>query len=299
MIAHTKTEGWLPERVVILGGTGFVGGAATRWLRDRDIDVLTLSSKDINLLSGDAAQNLAGLLAPDDTLVVISAIAPVKNVEMLEQNIRMGRAVCDALGAQHVDHLLYVSSDAVYDDSDKPMTEESCAEPGSLHGVMHLARELMFADAAGGTPYGILRPTLIYGPEDPHNGYGPNMYRRRLAAGEPVFLFGKGEERRDHVYVDDVGELLGRMVLSRSEGKLNAVTGKVVSFHEIADLVIAEFDSPPPIEYRPRSGPMPHNGYRAFDAAGVAAAFPDFAFMTIEDGVKRCHDLASAVAGPN
>ena len=45
----------------------------------------------------------------------------------------------------------------------------------------------------------ILRPTLIYGAGDPHNGYGPNRFRRLAATGKPIILFGEGEERRDHV----------------------------------------------------------------------------------------------------
>ena len=33
----------------------------------------------------------------------------------------------------------------------------------------------------GGVPVGILRPTLVYGANDPHNGYGPNRFRRLAA----------------------------------------------------------------------------------------------------------------------
>src|SRR3546814_17815290 len=75
---------------------------------------------------------------------------------MLERNIRMMNSVVGALRARPVEHAIYVSSDAVYKDSDRPLTEASCAEPGSLHGVMHLARERMLLDGAG-VPLGILR----------------------------------------------------------------------------------------------------------------------------------------------
>jgi nucleoside-diphosphate-sugar epimerase len=37
---------------------------------------------------------------------------------------------------------------------------------------------------------------------DPHNGYGPNRFRRLAAGGEEIVLFGEGEERRDHVQVE-------------------------------------------------------------------------------------------------
>lgn len=297
MVEHGRSAPAAPARTVMVGGSGFVGTAARRWLEGQGAAVVSLGSADVDLMAPDAGDTLAGMLRPDDTLVLISAKAPVKNVAMLEDNIRMGRQVCDALTKQPVAHVLYVSSDAVYADSEKPMTEVTCAEPGSLHGVMHLARELMLAASVGETPLGILRPTLIYGPDDPHNGYGPNMYRRRLAKGEPIFLFGKGEERRDHIFVEDVGELLGRMALHESRGVLNAVSGTVTSFHEIADMVLTGFDNPPAIDYRPRSGPMPHNGYRAFDNSAIAAAFPDFLLTEIKEGIRICHERDPALAG--
>src|SRR3546814_10099827 len=152
---------------------------------------------------------------------------------MLERNIRMMNSVVGALRARPVEHAIYVSSDAVYKDSDRPLTEASCAEPGSLHGVMHLARERMLLDGAG-VPLGILRPTLVYGAADPHDGYGPNRFRRLALAGEDIVLFGDGEERRDHVLVDDLGELIRRMVLRRSTGVLNGATGAIHSFREVA-----------------------------------------------------------------
>ena len=50
-------------------------------------------------------------------------------------------------------------------------------------------------------------------------------------------LFGEGEERRDHVLVDDLGELVRRMVMHRSTGVLNGATGEVHSFRAIAEMV--------------------------------------------------------------
>ena len=128
---------------------------------------------------------------------------------MMLENIGMMAAVCEAVAKQPVAHLVYVSSDAVYADGPLPLTEASPAAPTSLHGAMHLAREQMLLSIAGSTPLAILRPTLVYGAGDPHNGYGPNRFRRQANRGETIVLFGEGEERRDHVDVDDIAEIVG------------------------------------------------------------------------------------------
>lgn len=287
MLTHTRDRSPPPARIVVLGSAGFVGGAIVDRLRALGIPHLGLARADLDLLAADAADRLTGLLRPDDALVVISARAPCKNIAMLEENIRMMRSVCDALARRSVDHLVYVSSDAVYADSAKPLTESSCAEPGSLHGVMHLAREIMLRSVVGETPFAILRPTLIYGAKDPHNGYGPNQFRRKAERGEEIVLFGEGEELRDHVLVDDVAEMAVQTLLRRSTGILNVATGTVVSFRVIADKVVAMYQPASPVRPTPRKGPMPHNGYRAFDPAAVRAAFPDFAFTQLDDGLAR------------
>ena len=103
---------------------------------------------------------------------------------------------------------------------------------------MHLAREIMLR-AALKLPLAILRPTLIYGADDPHNGYGPNRFRRLAAKGEAITLFGEGEESRDHVHIADVAALVSATLHQRSTGTLNIATGKSTSFREVAEMVAA------------------------------------------------------------
>lgn len=238
----------------------------------------------MDLLADDAGKQLASMLRDSDTLVFIAAQAPVKNNAMLIDNLRMAAAVCTAISTIQVAHVIYVSSDAVYADSDKPLSEISCAHPASLHGVMHLAREVMLAEACKG-PLCILRPTLIYGANDPHNGYGPNRFRRLAQHGEEIAFFGAGEEQRDHVYIDDVAEIIVRCVVHKSQGILNIATGTVTSFLDVAKKVAALAPRTPAIKNTERSGPMPHRGYRAFDPSATARAFPDFCYTPLEIGL--------------
>jgi len=286
MIAHLHDTPRKPSRAVVLGAGGFIGGAVARRLRSDGIEVAALGRSSCDLLAPDAATRLAAELRPNDTLIFVSARAPVKNVAMLMENICMGEAVCAALKERPVAHVVYVSSDAVYKDSAEPLSESSCAEPGSLHGVMHLTREVMLRSEFSG-PLVFVRPTLTYGIDDPHNGYGPNRFRRLAAEREDIVLFGEGEEQRDHVAVGDIAELILRLVLHRSTGTVNAVTGDVVSFKTLAEFIAAQFDPRVTIKDSPRVGPMPHNGLRPFAPSAALAAFPGLEFTPWRKGVAR------------
>ena len=273
----------------------FRSSALVKALSARGGSVLALTRRDIDLLAPDAQNKLASMLRSDDTFVAVAARAPCKNVQMLTENMKIVEGMIGALTKSPVSHVVNISSDAVYADSPDPLTENSVRAPNSPHGVMHLARELAFQDVPA--PFATLRPSLLYGAADPHNGYGPNRFRRLANEGKDIVLFGEGEERRDHVLIDDVAELIARVIERRSTGSLNIATGKVHSFRAIAELVTASAPKKVAIKGSPRSGPMPHNGYRPFDNAATRAAFPDFSYTALSDGIAKAqHDERSRSA---
>lgn len=285
MLKHLNAAPAAPRRVVIMGAGSFVGGAILRRLARDGVDVLGLGRREVDLLAPDASARLGALLREGDAFVAVSAVAPCKDSAMLVQNMLIARAMVRAAASVPLSHVVNISSDAVYADSAAPLAEESCAAPGSLHGVMHLAREVMFR-AEVKAPIAMLRPSLLYGAQDPHNGYGPNRFRRLAEKGEDIVLFGEGEEQRDHVYIDDVAELAARVLMRRSEGELNIATGEVHSFRSIAEKVVKLSGKVVAIKGSPRSGPMPHNGLRPFDISGCRAAFPDFRYTSLDHGLE-------------
>jgi len=295
MIEHGNDVPAAPARVVVVGAAGFVGNAIAARLERDQVPVLRLTRSEIDLLAIDAADRLAAQLRRADVLVAAAAIAPCRNSAMLRDNTIIAAAMLKAAAATPLAQVVNISSDAIYADSPFPLTEASVKAPESLHGVMHLAREIMFTSEIK-APLVMLRPTLIYGAADPHNGYGPNRFRRLAAAGEPIALFGKGEERRDHVLIDDVAELAARVIYRRSARALNIATGTIWSFREIAEMAARISARPVPIQELPRTGPMPHNGYRAFDTTACRAAFPDFSFASLQHGLMKTMEAAQSPA---
>jgi UDP-glucose 4-epimerase len=288
MLEHLNPGPSKPQRVVVIGAAGFVGGAIAGRVAREGVPVLALGRNEVDLLEEKAWEKLARLLRPQDAVVAASARAPVKNTEMLLENMVMARAMAHALAEVPVAHVVNISSDAIYADGPVPLTELTPAAPTSLHGVMHLARELVFR-AEVKAPLAMLRPTLIYGKQDPHNGYGPNRFRRLAGEGKEIVLFGEGEERRDHVFIDDVAEVALRVLMRRSRGELNVASGEVHSFRSLAEKAVKLSGRDVPIRATPRSGPMPHNGYRPFDTSACRAAFPDFRATSIDRGLALAH----------
>ena len=285
MLTHHGSDTYKPKRVVVIGAAGFVGRHVCTLLEKEPIKLLQVARPQVDLCSSDADKILTELLREGDVVVCASAKAPAKNLGDLQQNLKIANAVFEACSRKEIVHFVNVSSDAVYGDEPLPLTEQSPPSPTSIHGIMHLTRELLFAGLP--CPVANVRPTLIFGKDDPHNGYGPNSFLRLANSNKPIKLFGNGEERRDHVSIHDVADLVSRVVLKKSSGVLNVATGAVFSFREIASMIVEVVNSKSKIAGSERVGRMPHNGLRTFDVSAIEQAFPGKTVQTFDNAVKE------------
>jgi len=291
-LVHTWTAARTPTRVVVMGSRGFVGQAIIAELAHHAIPYCPISSVEVDLLAPGAEEALAGRLQPEDAFVIVSALTPDrgKDTATFMRNLRMMEAACAALRRQPVAHVVNIGSDAVYPDDASLVDEAMPAAPSGFHGMMHAAREVMLR-ATVAAPVAFLRPSLLYGAADTHNGYGPNRFRRSALKEKQISLFGGGEEKRDHVHVSDLAHIVRRVIERRSVGVLNVATGQSATFRQVADHVAAQFASPIAIIEQPRSGGVVT--HRHFAVGACLQAFPDFWAMPLADGIALAHREAA------
>jgi UDP-glucose 4-epimerase len=86
-------------------------------------------------------------------------------------------------------------------------------------------------------------------------------------------------------------------VLQRSAGIANAVSGQIVSFRELAEATALAFSPRVAVRSSPRMGPMPHDGYRAFDNKQLCAALPGLRFKQWQEGLEQVHQRYRAGEG--
>ncbi len=286
MLKHLSEQELRPARVAIVGVKGFVGSALRSTLEAGGMTVVPIGRLAVDLLKPECVDRLTTLWEPGDAVVVTAALTPDKgrDVGALIKNLRMAEHLASALSKQPCSHLVYFSSDAVYDNGPPVVTEATPAAPADLYGVMHLAREVVFREAAAraGVPYCVLRPSAIYGAGDTHNSYGPNRFIRSALVESRIRVFGAGEETRDHVYIGDVCDMTRLVLLHRSTGILNLVSGQAVTFGWIASEVARLVGGHVEIEQLPRGGPVTH---RRFDPAAAIKAFPTHKPMLLDAGL--------------
>jgi UDP-glucose 4-epimerase len=100
---------------------------------------------------------------------------------------------------------VYASSSSVYgDEVEMPMREEMPLQPVSPYGVTKLAAEQLchLYHVNFGLPTVALRYFTVYGPRQrPDMGF--HKFLRAAILGEPITVYGDGEQTRDFTYVHD------------------------------------------------------------------------------------------------
>jgi nucleoside-diphosphate-sugar epimerase len=294
LIRHQHTTPQPPSRVVVLGSTGFVAAHLLAKLGSLGAETLALSAARCDLREKNSVAILREHVRPDDALVFVAALTPDRgrDIRTLMANLAMGENVSAFLEQASCSHVVYISSDAVYADECNPVREMSCCDPSSNHGLMHLVRERMLAQTlkTAQRPLLILRPSLLFGDGDTHNGYGPNRFIRTALDEKKITLFGAGEEMRDHVWIDDLCRLAVLGLWSRSEGVLNVATGSSTSFGDVARIVAQCAGGGVEVVETPRQNPVTH---RHFDTAETLRAFPTFAYTPLDEALGSVVNAAA------
>lgn len=288
MIQHLSSS-TRPERVVILGGSGFVGSWLQEGLRRLEIDCLPLSSAQIDLTVPAAVGFLQERLRPVDALVFCSALTPDKGRDSttLMKNLCMGHHVASAVEESPCRHVIYISSDAVYEESPNPVHDDTAPAPSSLYALMHLTREKMLTAALSkvGVPLLILRPCAIYGSGDTHNSYGPNRFLRSAREDRRIALFGDGEERRHHLFIRDLVAVIVECLQRRSQGIGIIAGSEAITFGDLARSISRLVQPVPRIESLPRQGGV--ITHRHYDLTAYLKAFPNLPLTRLEDGLRQ------------
>lgn len=159
--------------------------------------------------------------------------------------------------------IVYASSAAIYGDcSTVPIGEDTPVAPLSAYGADKRACELhaRVAGAVHEIPTVGLRFFNLYGPrQDARSPYSGviALFADRLRLGEPVEIFGNGEQVRDFTYVGDAVDALDRALsaASMSAPVFNICTGKGTSVRVLAETMAELYQTDITPYYRPaRSG---------------------------------------------
>jgi UDP-glucose 4-epimerase len=244
------------KHVLLLGGTGFIGGALANRLHKEKVPRLVVGRADVD--------RLQQILPSCGTVIhLASATTPGSSSEqpaLERRNLDLTRHLVECLKAQPETHLIYFSSGGtVYGNPVQlPVTEDCPMAPLSPYGVAKLAQEAVCRELRDfGHAVTILRPSNAYGPgQSLRDGFGLiRTMLEHVQTGTPLEIWGDGENVRDYVYIDDIVEATLRLIqLPKDSGTYNLGSGIGHSINQVKNLVEVTCKAPLKTIHRTKRG---------------------------------------------
>ena len=275
----------LPMKILITGGAGFIGSHLVEHFQGVASEIVVLD----NLRSG-YLHNLKGLehtyvqgcitdRAMVDSLMpgtdaVFHLAAMVSAPESMANPIECARINITGLlnvmesAAQHkVRKFIHASSAAIYGDNPVvPKIESMLPEPKSPYAITKLDGEyyLNMFHREGRIQTASLRFFNVFGPrQDPNSAYAAAVpiFIQKALAGEPITIYGDGEQTRDFISVKDVVAALNHAATSPNmHGTYNVGYGNSMTINQLAKEIIRLTGSSSQISYAPdRPGDVKHS----------------------------------------
>jgi UDP-glucose 4-epimerase len=299
-------------RVLVTGAAGFIGANLCRELAARpDVEKIIglddLSTGDPGNLSGTETDLVIGsvldqkvvrdLVDEVDAVVHLAARASVPQslldpMANHEANATGALWVLEACRRRSV-YTVVASSSSVYGAVSSPQKHEGLAtRPLSPYAASKLAAEayLLAYQAAFGLPGLALRFFNVYGPLQaaghPYAAVIPTFVDASLR-GEPLIVYGDGQQVRDFTFVGAVVRVLADAVLGRvtSAEPVNLAFGTRTTINDLARRVIAAVGVPADIRHAPpRAGDVRDSQAASNRLRGL---FPNAAPTDLDEGLKQ------------
>jgi GDP-L-fucose synthase len=216
-----------PMRIYVAGHRGMVGGAISRKLRERGVEVITRTHAELDLTDQAAVRAFFASEKPDGVVLAAAKVGGIHAnntypADFIYENLMIEANVIHQAYVAGVQRLLFLGSSCIYPRAvEQPMREDAL-----LTGVLEPTNEpYAVAKIAGiklcesynrqyGTDYRSVMPTNLYGPGDnfhPENSHVmPALIRRfheaAASGAEEVVIWGTGNPYREFLHVDDMAD---------------------------------------------------------------------------------------------
>ena len=280
------------NKILILGHSGYIGMHLMESYRKNfpEINVFGRSFPELDLTKISSIKKINDLIGEKTVVIMCSGIKKQNGdtLDIYKQNMAMVTNLCSLLQERPLKRLVYISSAEVYGEAveNTNITENTPVQPSSYYGIAKYASEKLVTKAIEnheGCSLLIVRPVLVYGPDEQGSFYGPNGFIRTTLKKEPIVLWGGGEELRDFLFIDDLVEVIVRLTFADSSDILNIVNGQSNSFKDVVNIISKMLPSETQVETRLRSKPKVD---QAYINDKLLSLLPNISLTSLEDGIK-------------
>ncbi|SHG29743.1 UDP-glucose 4-epimerase [Flavobacterium fluvii] len=299
------------KNILLLGGTGFIGKNIIEfYINDLEVNLILVtrnkSNIDARLFSSERVTVNIGSISDIDFIkkivvdcninviihLVSNLIASSSDEEFYEgmDNVIMPTfKLIDFIANKEIKLLFFSSGGTIYGNANSRIDETTALNPINNYGFSKLLIEdyIYFKRSSSQLNCIVIRPSNVYGSFQSFIGNQGfiSIAINKIYNNEPIVIWGDGNSIRDYIHVDDVVEVIQKLLShSISNTILNLSTGVGKSLLEIIEIIEKNLD---------KKAIVCFNNKRNVDANSVildnsrlVATIPQ-EFISVEEGIKK------------
>lgn len=240
-------------KVLVTGGTGFIGTELVKQLHKKGYDITILDRKDkpselehVKYIKGDLDNPAKCVFAcaGQDYVIHLAAKARIPESfinpdEYFDSNVVGTRNILTAASAIGVRKFVFASSSSVYGNNTAPNKPTHKPDPLNYYAMSklfgeHLCRQYKIIFNLN---YNILRFFTVYSENQPTSLlFG--KFAQMVKDGKPVTIHGDGEFKRDYIHVSDVAKAcIASMESKVKNDTFNVGTGNSISVNAVVEIL--------------------------------------------------------------
>lgn len=253
-------------KTLVFGGSGLLGSAIVRKLQRDNVEVISFSSKDcdlVNLSNPNEVERVIRCVMPNTIYHCAGLVGGIganieRPYEFLMNNAKMAINVIDAAVSCDIENFYYMSSSCAYPaQCIQPMKEEYIGS-GSVeetNGGYALAKILgmeatKLARKKTGGNYHSYIPCNLYGGNDDFSERGhvissliTKIKEAKTLNSDSITIWGDGTPRREFLHVDDAADAIIFSAHNISDDYINIGSGEDISIYELTQKILKLSDS--------------------------------------------------------
>jgi UDP-glucose 4-epimerase len=277
------------KKILIIGNSGFIGNKIQIYFeRQNKYLIEGINSKNCNLLNIDECSvKIKNLTNEKCKVIFLSSMRrdAKNNQNVFVNNIKMIANFINSMNTKNIEQFIFFSSTCIYGrpPRDKIINESSICFPNEYYGLSKFMCEKFLINSLPKKKLTILRIPGVYD-DMPNENSIIGKFILNTLKNKKITIFNKGRYKRDYLHVDDLMNIIDKIIVNKIFIHLNVVSGKSIKISNIINIISKYYKKNIKVQFKEDKKDKFN---LIFDNSLLLGMFPNFKFKDPKKIIKK------------